>query len=42
MCLVKFGELCGDVYMMMFVIFCDTCTLGDLIDNSYFDDSNEV
>jgi hypothetical protein len=22
-------ELCGNVYMLMFVIFCDTCTLGD-------------
>jgi len=24
-------ELCGDVYMMMFVILDDACTLGDYI-----------
>ena len=39
---MKYVNFCGDVYMMMFVIFGDTCTIGDFNWYGYFGDNNEA
>jgi len=42
MCIGEILWTCEDVYLMMFVIFSDTCTLGDFSWRCYFGENNEV